>query len=150
MRDHTTFGIAMMYNGEYKSEAYIVWDKDSNMQEIRKKELRIAAEKELRRLTDQINALTKQREEFILENRYLFAPFKLGQKLINKDTLQLGVVVDYYQYENDVSFNTHCKIMLCDKHWNPKRIIDNTSCHYPRQPWIDFEEYKKYFEGGIF
>jgi hypothetical protein len=117
---------------------------------MKKEEMKIAAKKELQQLTDQINVLIKQRAEFIDENGYLFAPFYLGQKVINKETLELGFVLDYYQSgDNDGYFNIHCKMMKCDNHWNSKLIIDNTSSYYPKMPWVDFEEYKKDFENSV-
>jgi hypothetical protein len=117
---------------------------------MNKEEMQIAAKKELQRLNDSIDALVKQRKEFITENGHLFAPFIIGQKVINIDTLQLGVVIDYYQsWDEDACFSTHCTIMLCDNHWNSKRIIDNTSSYYPKMPWVDFEEYKKDFENSV-
>lgn len=115
-------------------------------------QLRETAKKELQRLNGQIDTLIKQRKEFIDENGYLFAPFTLGQKVINRNNLEFGLVVDYYQYGNDDEcFSTHCKIMLCDNEWNPKRIIDNTSCYFLKSemPWVDFEEYKKEFHAKV-
>lgn len=116
-----------------------------------REEMQIAAKKELQRLTDQINAFIKQRKEFITENGHLFAPFIIGQKVINRNNLEFGVVIDYYQldYRSNYHdfFNTHCQIMRCDHDWNPKRLIDNTSAYYLKSemPWMDFEEYKKEF-----
>lgn len=120
-----------------------------------REEMQIAAKKELQRLTDQINALVKQRKEFIKENSYLFAPFIIEQKVINRNNFEFGVVVGYYQLDYGGNcydfFNTHCQIMCCDNDWNPKRIIDNTSCYFLKSemPWMDFEEYKKEFYAKV-
>lgn len=94
-----------------------------------------------------IDELCDKRRNFILDNLQHFAPFRLGQKVINSNTLRLGIVYEYYQYSNDPwdCFNVHCGIQECDNNWDLLRIIHNTS-GYIVNPWVDFKEYQVFEE----
>jgi len=99
----------------------------------------------------QINHLVEQRKFFIEYNAYLFAEFKIGEKVINKETLELGIVEAPYQYTygnpNTVrfweKFNIHCNIKLVNSKFESRNITANTSCYGDEHPWMKLSDWRE-------
>ena len=80
---------------------------------------------------------------------YLFAEFALDQLVINKNTLQLGIViahsqVTYVEPPQKLAhslFNMNCCIELVDRDNTRTCILDNTNNYTGTSPWMDADEF---------
>ncbi len=108
------------------------------------------AQKELVRLSKQVDGLIEDRYDFLRVNMHLFADFQVGQLLMNTNTLQLGVVVCHSRtmYATDPQsfwkdgFTIDCCIEFVNRNGMRTCILDNTANYLVgASPWMDAYEF---------